>query len=147
MISTEVFTNVVNNYPPEPHLSLMNGILFGINLKTTRELHEKLKIAVLLHLVVLSGTNITILSSFVASSTRFFSKQLSILITILVIIIFIFFVGIKAPILRAGFIEILTLVSIQTGRKSYPLYAFLLSFVFSLLLYPKWFRSISFQLS
>ncbi|GAB4219265.1 MAG: hypothetical protein Fur009_4570 [Candidatus Microgenomates bacterium] len=146
-MTPKIFTDVINLYLPEPHSSLLNGILFGINLKTTKDFYNQLKIVGLLHLVVLSGINITILASIITTITQKFSKQISILITILTIIIFVFFVGIQAPILRAAFMGILTLVAIYTGRKNYSFYTLFLSFIFSLILFPKWTKSISFQLS
>ena len=146
-MTPKIFTTVINHYLPEPHASLLNGILFGINLKTTKEFYEQLKIVGLLHLVVLSGINITLLASIVNQTTQFFSKKVSILITILTIIFFVLFVGIQAPILRAAFMGILTFVAYYTGRKNYSLYTLFLSFIFSLLLFPKWLKTISFQLS
>mgnify|MGYP000302067966 CR=1 FL=1 len=146
-MTPKIFTTVINQYLPEPHASLLNGVLFGIDLKTTKEFYEQLKIVGLLHLVVLSGINITLLASITAQVTHFFSKKISILITIFIIIFFVIFVGIKAPILRAAFMSILTFVAYYTGRKNYSLYALFLSFIFSLLIFPKWLRSISFQLS
>ena len=137
----------INNYLPEPHASLLNGIIFGINLKTTQEFYEQLKIVGLLHIVVLSGMNITILATIIGSLTSFFSKRLSILITILFIIIFILFVGPKAPVVRAGFMGILTLVAILTGRKNIVLYSLFLSLIFVAIVFPKWLTSISLLLS
>jgi len=146
-MTPKIFTSVINYYLPEPHASLLNGILFGINLKTTKEFYEQLKIVGLLHLVVLSGINITLLASIISQATQFFSKKISILITIILIIFFVIFVGIKAPILRAAFMGILTLVANYTGRKNYSLYALFLSFIISLIFFPSWLKSISFQLS
>jgi len=146
-MTPKIFTTVINSYLPEPHASLLNGILFGIDLKTTKDFYEQLKMVGLLHLVVLSGINITLLSSIISQTTQFFSKKLSILITIMCIIFFVIFVGIKAPILRAAFMSILTLVANYTGRKNYSLYALTLSFLFSVVLFPSWLKTISFQLS
>lgn len=147
MFSPSFFTNVINLYLPEPHSSLLNGIIFGVNLKTTKEFYQQLKMVGLLHLVVLSGINITLLASFVSSSTKFISKQLSTLITILTIILFVIFVGPQAPIIRAAFMGILTHVAIITGRKNYILYALFLSLFFVLIFWPDWLKTVSLQLS
>ena len=147
MINPSIFTSVINSYLPEPHASLLNGIIFGVNLKTTKEFYQQLKIVGLLHLVVLSGINITLLSSMISSSTKFLSKQLSTLITILAIISFVIFVGPKAPIVRAGFMGLLTHVAIITGRKNYTLYVLFLSLIFILIFWPDWLKMISLQLS
>lgn len=147
MPSPSIFTSVINSYLPEPQASLLNGILFGVSLKTTKDFYQQLKIVGLLHLVVLSGINITILASIVGSLTKFLSKQVSTLITMLIIILFIIFVGPQAPVIRAGFMGILTLVAIVYGRKSYALYALFLSVIFTALFWPRWLKTISFQLS
>lgn len=143
----KIFTSVINSYLPEPHASLLNGIIFGISLKTSKVLYEELKMVGLLHIVVLSGMNITLLASIIAPLTSFLSKQLSLLLTILTIIIFIIFVGPKAPIIRAGFMGILTLVAVFYGRKYYALYGLFLSVVFIAIFWPKWLGTLSFQLS
>lgn len=147
MFSPSIFTSVINSYLPEPQASLLNGIIFGVNLKTGKEFYQQLKIVGLLHLVVLSGINITLLSSMISSSTKFLSKQVSTLITILTIILFVIFVGAQAPIIRAAFMGILTHVAIITGRKNYTLYALFLSLIFILIFWPDWLKTVSLQLS
>ncbi len=147
MITPSIFTNVINSYLPEPEASLLNGIIFGVNLKTTKEFYQQLKMVGLLHLVVLSGINITLLAAMISSITKFLSKQLSTLITILMIILFVIFVGPKAPIIRAAFMGVLTHVAIITGRKNYTLYALFLSLIFVLIFWPDWLKTVSLQLS
>ncbi len=136
MVDSSFFASVINDYLPEPQSSLLNGIIFGINLKTSKTFYETLKAVGLLHLVVLSGMNITILAVIIESITRYFSKRISILITILIIIIFILFVGAEAPVIRAGFMGILTLVAILFGRKNIALYGLFLSFIFISIFFP-----------
>jgi competence protein ComEC len=146
-MTPEFFTSVINGYLPEPQASLLNGIIFGVNLKTSKVFYDQLKIDGLLHLVVLSGTNITLLITIIAQMTRFFSKQTSILIAMLTIIIFIIFVGPQAPVIRAAFMGILTLVAILYGRKNLALYSLLLSALFIAFFWPQWLKTLSFQLS
>jgi competence protein ComEC len=147
MPNPSIFTSVINSYLPEPHASLLNGILFGINLKAGQVFYNQLKIVGLLHIVVLSGINITILSVIIASITSIFSKLISILIAILTIILFILFVGPQAPIIRAGCMGILTLVAILSGRKNLVIYSLFLSVIFIAFFWPKWLTTISFYLS
>lgn len=147
MLSPNTFTIVINSYLSEPEASLLNGIIFGINLKTSKEFYQQLKIVGLLHLVVLSGINITLLTAMISSFTKFFSKVISTLITILVIIAFVIFIGPKAPIIRAAFMGLLTHVAIITGRKNYSLYALFISLIFISIFWPNWLKTISLQLS
>lgn len=147
MIGPSYFSQVINSYLPEPHASLLNGIIFGINLEASKDLYQQLKVVGLLHLVVLSGMNITILATIIASLTGFFSKFISSLITILVTILFIIFVGPQAPIVRAGIMSILTSVAIIFGRKNITLYSLLLSIFFIAVFYKNWLSTISLYLS
>ena len=130
MPTPEIFTSVINSYLPEPHASLLNGMIFGINLHTSQAFYEQLKIVGLLHIVVLSGINITLLASIIALSTSFLGRLVSSLITVLIIVFFIAFVGVKAPIVRAGFMGILTLVAFITGRRKQAIYILFWSVIF-----------------
>lgn len=69
------------------------------------------------------------------------------MITILIIILFIVFVGPQAPVVRAGFMGIVTLVAILYGKRNLALHALFLSALFIALFWPMWIGTISFQLS
>ena len=142
-----IFSSVINSYLPEPHASLLNGIIFGLKLSSTPRFYDQLKMVGLLHMVVLSGMNIAILGSVIAAVTWFINKRVSALITILIIIIFTYFVGPQAPIIRASFMGILTLVAIIFGRKTMALYILALSAIFIGIFWSAWLTSLSFYLS
>ncbi len=147
MVSPAFFTSVINQYLPEPHSSLLNGILFGVPVKTSHIFYEQLKAVGLLHIVVLSGMNISILSAIIISLTRSFGRKISLVLSILGTIIFVIFVGPQAPIVRAGIMGILTSVSISQGRRTHGVYLLFLSALVILLVKPRWLTTISFQLS
>ncbi len=142
-----VFTEVINSYLPETHAALLNGIIFGVKSKTDKVFYDQLKTVGLIHIVVLSGMNITLLSTLITKITSFLSKKISIIISILSIILFIIFVGPAAPIIRAGCMGILTLIAVLFGRKTITLYSLLLSAIFIAIFWPQWPKTISFQLS
>jgi competence protein ComEC len=142
-----IFTSVINGYLPEPHASLLNGIIFGIQPRSSAELYEQLRVVGLLHIVVLSGTNIALLSALVSGITSGIGKKASLLITILVVIFFVAFVGPQAPIIRAAIMGILTSVAIIYGRRSFALYSLFLSALVIAVVWPDWLESISFYLS
>lgn len=147
MPSPDVFTGVINSYLPEPQASLLNGIVFGINLKTTKEFANELKAVGLIHIVVLSGMNISLIAGIVSTVTSRFSKLIASLITVLAIIIFIIFVGPKAPIIRAGIMGSLTLVAFIFKRRAVAIYSLFFAGIITMFFFPQWLTSISFQLS
>lgn len=147
MPDTSLFTSVINAYLPEPHASLLNGILFGINLKTSPDFYNRLKVVGLLHLVVLSGMNITLLASLIGSSTASFGRRISVAITIISIILFVLFVRPQPPIIRAAIMGILTLVASVYGRQVLALYLLFVSGFIIAIIWPQWLTTVSFQLS
>lgn len=147
MIETQFFTDVINQYLPEPNASLTNGILFGVQLNKNTLFYEAIKKAGLLHMVVLSGTNITILGAILGSVFGFLHRKLAVVLTICVIVLFIIFVGAQAPIIRAGIMGIITQVSLLYGRKTIAIYSLLLSGVISGILFPGMLGTLSFTLS
>jgi competence protein ComEC len=143
----DTFVHVINSYLPEPHSSLLNGLIFGIPLKHVHDFYEKVQRVGLLHLVVLSGTNITFLATGIAYVTRFFSKQVSLMITVISIVLFVCFVGPQAPIVRAAIMGILTFVAIMFGRRSYAWYSLILSLIGIAVFKSEWLTSVSLYLS
>jgi len=147
MINPTLFTSLINMYLPEPHASLLNGIIFGIPIRTAKSFYTQLKTVGLLHIVVLSGMNISILANLVGIATQSFGKKISVCIAIVTIILFICFVGPQPPIIRAGCMGILSYIAILSGRQYVALFGLFLSSVFIAIFYPQWITSLSFQLS
>ncbi len=144
----EQITSLINSYLHEPHASLLNGILLGRPLFVTNTFYDQLKAVGLIHIVVLSGMNITLLSAIILQFLApVIGRKIALVITIMVIIGFISFVGIEPPIVRAGIMGILSLVGLLYGRKTLALYTLLLSAIIMILIHRAWLTSISFQLS
>lgn len=144
----DTFTSLLNSYFPEPHASLMNGILLGRPLFVTNTFYNQLKDVGLIHIVVLSGMNITLLTAIIMNTiVSYVGRKIASIITIVIIILFVLFVGAEAPIVRAAIMGILSLVGLLYGRKTIALYLLLLSALIMILVNNEWLSSISFQLS
>lgn len=144
----EMITGLVNRFYHEPYASLMNGILLGRPLYVTNTFYNELKEVGLIHIVVLSGMNITMLSAIVLTALApLVGRPIATTITIGVIVVFIWFVGAEAPVVRAGIMGILALVGLLFGRKTLTLWLLFLSAGIMILVNPSWLTSISFQLS
>lgn len=146
-MTPEYFAGIIRLYLPEPHASLMNGILLGIPLKNQWGLYQSLIKVGLVHMIVLSGMNITLLNEMLDSVVFFLPKTAKIYVKIFTIVIFTLFVGIQPPIMRAAIMGIITLLGLQIGRKVSPWYCLLISGMVCLILWPTWISSLSFYLS
>lgn len=146
-MSPTIFTSVINSYLPDPHAALLNGIIFGIPLESSKIFYQQLQIVGLLHLVVLSGMNITILGSIIAIMTRNFPKKISLIFSLGGIVAFTLFVGPQPPIVRAAIMGSLGLIATLYGRKKTALISLLVSVVCIAIIKPGWITTISMQLS
>ena len=142
------FTGVINQLLPEPHAGLLNGILFGVKATIAKDLSQALIKTGTLHIIALSGMNITILSDLVSITLlRFVSRRIASLLTIAIIIGFILFVGISPSVIRAGIMGSITLIAIIFGRQAWSLLTWIVAVAVMLLIKPIWLGDISFQLS
>ncbi|PJC32420.1 hypothetical protein CO051_03295 [Candidatus Roizmanbacteria bacterium CG_4_9_14_0_2_um_filter_39_13] len=139
---------LVNSYFPEPHASLLNGILLGRKLFVTNTFYNQLKEVGLIHIVVLSGMNITLLTAIIMNTiVGYIGRKLASILTIVIIVSFVLFVGAEAPIVRAAIMGILSLIGLLYGRKAIALYLLFLSGLGMVIINHEWLTSISFQLS
>lgn len=147
MAILSTLTHTINTYLPEPHASLLNGILYGEQLSKDMPFYEAVHKVGLLHMVVISGINITLLGGFVFACTRWMGRKLSLIVTLITILLFVLLVGADPPITRAAIMGSIALIGKLYGRKSYTLYTLFLSAAFIALVKWDWIVSVSFQLS
>lgn len=139
--------NTLYEIIPEPHLSLVLGIVVGNETIKQMPLYNALKISGLVHMVVLSGTNISFLSTAILLFVRPLGRIWAAIITICTLVIFIAAVGADPPVVRAGIMGSITVIGFATGRKAMAWYSLLLSSIVILVFQPNWISSVSFQLS
>jgi len=126
----------------------MNGILLGRPLFVTNTFYTQLKNVGLIHIVVLSGMNITLLTAIIMSTiVKYIGRKIASILTIVIIIAFVQFVGAEAPVVRAAIMGILSLIGLLYGRRTIALYLLFLSGLIMVILNYEWLTSISFQLS
>ncbi len=147
MVSPDYFTSIINSFLPEPNASLVNGMLFGEDVSKQLVFYENIKRSGLLHLVVLSGSNISILGAMTGSILSFLPKKLAIIANLCLIAGFVCFVGVEAPILRAAIMAACMSLAIFFERKTLSIYALFVSALIMSMITPQLVASVSFQLS
>ena len=148
MFSVAACTYVLNRLLPEPHAGLLGGILFGTKAAISKELYDALVTTGTLHIVALSGMNITILESLVAATLLpVLGRRAAGVVTILVIISFVWFVGPSASVVRAAVMGSMALLAVVFGKQTWSIFSFLLTAGVMLLFKPAWIGDLSFQLS
>jgi competence protein ComEC len=141
------FINIINSLLPEPQASLLNGILFGVKTSIPFNFYQALVSTGTLHIIALSGMNISILAALVAQSTLFLGRKASSIISIALIIAFVWFVGASPSLIRAAIMGSFSLLAIYFGRKDWGLLSLFLAAGIMLLIDFSLIKNLSFQLS
>lgn len=141
------FLPVLNALLPEPHASLLSGILFGTKATMPKSLYQALLATGTIHIVALSGMNISILVTIVAKMTLFLGRKVSSLLTICLIVLFVLFVGPSPSVVRAAIMGSFSLLSVCFGRQNWGLLSLVLAALIMLLFDFSLMTNLSFQLS
>ncbi len=145
--SVYTFTSVIYQYISDPYASLFNGMVLGVDLPKDLPIYDYFKKTGLLHLVVLSGSNINFLVTFVTRICGFIGTRYAALVALITITCFIMFVGPEPPVVRAGLMSASTLIAVLYHRKSIALVSLLMTAVVIGIAKFEWLTSVSFQLS
>ena len=123
-------------------------MLFGVKRDIPDDFYSALVTTGTLHVIALSGMNISIIVRLLFESTSsFFNKRLAGSITFSGIIAFVLLVGFSASIVRASIMGCIGVLAVIIGRKDIPLISLFLTTLIMILLDPLVISSISFQLS
>jgi competence protein ComEC len=141
------FTEIINQVLVEPQAGLLNGILFGTKASLTKDFYQALITTGTVHIVALSGQNITILARLLSEGSLVLGRKTSLVITGVGICLFIAFVGVQSSVIRAAVMAVLSLLSVYFGRQYYALLALFLAALVMLIINPAWVFETSFQLS
>lgn len=137
----------ISQYFSEPAGSILSGVLLGMKEGLSKEFEENLIRTGTIHVIVVSGYNITVVAGAFLALSRFISRRISILISLLAIAFYTLLVGADPPALRAALMGSLALIGGLFGRQKFALYSLFMAGFIIILLFPETIKSISFQLS
>ena len=110
------FLENIQKVIPSPEAELMGGILLGTKRSLGKDLEDKFRITGLVHIVVLSGYNITIIADAIFRFLGFLPKIFATTLGIFSVIIFAIMVGSGATVIRATVMTLLAIVARVSGR-------------------------------
>ncbi len=142
------FLEKMNFAIKSPENLLMGGLILGEKASFSQELRKSFIDTGTIHIVALSGYNITIVAEWFMKLFAFLPKNLGIGMGIFAIFLFIIMTGASSTALRAGIMATLALVARATGRNYDVARALLLAGIVMILLNPfVLVYDVSFQLS
>lgn len=116
--------------------SLVLGILFGLEDSFDQELENNFRRTGLIHILVLSGFNLTIIAYFIFKLLGFLHRRYRYLISLILIWIFVIMVGFGATVVRAGIMITIFIFGKLLYRNSASINALVLAASIMILLKP-----------
>ncbi len=133
---------------PEPQASLLSGIVLGSKSKLEKGLYQKLQDTGMLHVVVASGYNLTVISQHPVNFLSWWIGRKPALIAGWILIwTYAFISGAQPPIIRAALIVSLVYLAQFLGKKFSTSRALTAVFIMMVIWDPSLLENISFQLS
>jgi len=133
---------------PEPYASFAGGLTIGAKKSIPKDLQEDFKTTGVIHIVVLSGYNITLVADFVMRVFSFLPKYFGISLGSIGIVLFVLMTGASATAVRASIMALLAILARTTGRVYEITWALFITAFLMVLHNPKILRfDTSFQLS
>ena len=130
------FEHSVERILPAQDAALLEGILLGERRGLPAALTAAFIIASLIHVVVLSGYNISIISESVLRSTRFLPRALQYGLGIVLMLLFILMTGAGSTSLRAGIMALIAILARYLGRPAAALRSLAMAAMLLVLLNP-----------
>jgi len=110
------FIQQVRKLVPEPHSALLGGLVVGAKESLGKGLQEDFRKVGLIHIVVLSGYNLTIVADSIMKILVFLPSSFAMIFGALGIILFTLMTGASATIVRASIMALLVMLARLTGR-------------------------------
>lgn len=142
------FLEKINFAIPEPESLLMAGLILGEKATFSNEQRQEFIDTGTIHIVALSGYNITIVAEWIMKLFSFLPQVFAIWVGVVAIFLFILMTGGASTAVRAGIMASLALIARATGRNYDVARALVLAGVIMILFNPMILRyDVSFQLS
>ncbi len=135
---------------PQPYAALANGMILGIESGIPRELYDDFNLTGTSHVIVISGSNIAIVSGILLGLfTRLLGrrKKVAVVLTLSGIILYTLLVGADAAVTRAALMGSLYVVAIGLGRQSTAIISLFVAAIIMLVINPLTLWDVGFQLS
>lgn len=137
----------INQILPQPQAALLNGILLGVKSDLSSSFSNALRRTSTIHIVVVSGQNLTLLIGFVMSLVSLLGRKKTVILSLVIIVLYSLLTGLQIPVLRAALMVSLALIAQLFNRESNSIWLLIISGLLMLIYEPNWLLSVSFQLS
>lgn len=107
----------VDQFLPDPHNALMNGLLLGIRTQMSEDFKEALKFSGTTHIIALSGFNVTIIAGFFLYLLRRAPRKWGLVLAAAGVLLFVLMTGAASSVVRAAIMGWIMLLAALWGRR------------------------------
>lgn len=132
---------------PEPHASLLSGMLFGFRSGQFEHFSVALQRTGVSHVIAASGYNVAVVTSFISKVTAKFHRRIGIILSVIGIWCFALIAGGSVPVVRAAVMSTYSCIGLLLGYSTPVHVALWLSMALFLCGDPSVIGDVSFQLS
>ncbi len=132
---------------PSPQAGLLLGMAIGYKDEIPYNYNQVLKKVGIVHVVVVSGQNLTMVAGFILSFSQFLGRRKTIILSMSLVSFYLFLAGFQIPVIRAAIMFGLASVGKLFGREGDDIRILLATALGMLIINPLWIISVSFQLS
>lgn len=137
----------IADFLPTPQAELLAGVTLGLKKDLPANLRLALRDTATLHMVVVSGQNLSLAAALLLALSGFLGRRLAILLTFLVISGYVILTGGQIPVVRAALMAYVSNSAQLLGRQNDGFWTLILIAGLMLWLNPAWIFDLSFQLS
>lgn len=143
----EILDKEIEKVLPSPKHELLSGILLGEKKNLPGQLKLLLRDTSTLHIVVVSGQNLTLLAALVMRLSGLLTRKFAIILSLILVVFYTLLTGADVPVVRAAIMAMIAFLAQILGRESVGVWVLILVAGFMLLINPAWLFDLSFQLS
>lgn len=132
---------------PEKEAGLLLGMVIGVKEEIPWNFNQSLKNTGVVHVVVVSGQNLTLLAGFILGFSHFLGRKKTIALSMGVVFFYLFLTGFQVPVIRAAIMFFMASMAKLFGREGDSFRILVITALLMLIYNPLWITSISFQLS
>src|SRR5260221_7787771 len=141
------FSDQIKQLLPEPQASLLTGMVLGLQSNLEPHFKRALQNTSTIHVVVVSGQNLTLVAGFIISLSQFLGRRKTLALSVLVAVSYAILTGFQIPAIRACIMVGIASVGKVFDREVDSLLVLVIAGLGMLIYNPSWLYSISFQLS
>jgi competence protein ComEC len=132
---------------PQEMAAVLAALIWGQKQYLSSDQYELFQKTGLLHILVLSGQNITLLITFFTAIFSFLTKKIQLIIGIAIALFYLLVFGSDPPIVRASIMSVLSTLCIVFQAQTLPIFLLILTAFLMLAFSPQLITSVSFWLS